>query len=59
MCPKKEGALASNEFISKFKMKAEHCTEQIPDDCETLEERMKATSLSDGSDDESQGKPNG
>lgn len=59
MCPKKEGALASNEFISKFKIKAEHCTEEIPDDCETLEEGMKATSLSDGSDDELEGKPNG
>lgn len=59
MCPKKEGALASSEFISKFKIKPEHCTEEMPDDCETLEEGMKATSLSDGSDDESKGKPNG
>lgn len=56
-CPKKEGALASNEFISKFKIKAEHDI-QIPEEHERLEEQIEAINLSDGSDD-SQGKPNG
>lgn len=57
MCPKKEGALASNEFVSKFKIKQEH--RRIPEDHKRLEEQMEAANLSDGSDDESQGKPNG
>ncbi|XP_019130769.2 differentially expressed in FDCP 6 [Larimichthys crocea] len=54
LCPKKEGALASNEFISKYKTRAN----QIREDDEGLEEQMEATNLSDGSN-ESQGKPNG
>lgn len=54
-CPKKE-ALASNEFISKFKIRADQ-NSQLPED-ERLEEQMEAANLSDGSD-ESQGKPNG
>ncbi|XP_075967775.1 differentially expressed in FDCP 6 homolog [Anarhichas minor] len=57
MCPKKEGALASNEFISKFKIRADQ-NRQTPEDGETLEEQMEAANLSDGSD-ESQRKPNG
>ncbi|XP_031715076.1 differentially expressed in FDCP 6 homolog [Anarrhichthys ocellatus] len=57
MCPKKEGALASNEFISKFKIRADQ-NRQTPEDGETLEEQMEASKLSDGSD-ESQRKPNG
>lgn len=57
MCPKKEGALASNEFISKFKIRADQ-NNQIPEDSETLEEQMEATNLSDGSD-ESLEKSNG
>lgn len=57
LCPKKEGALASNGFVSKFKIKPEH--KRIPEDHERLEEQMEAANLSDGSDDEPQGKPNG
>ncbi|XP_018542601.1 differentially expressed in FDCP 6 homolog isoform X2 [Lates calcarifer] len=57
MCPKKEGALASNEFISKFKKRADQ-NSQIPDHDRRLEEQMEAAHLLDGSD-ESQGKPNG
>ncbi|XP_054480406.1 differentially expressed in FDCP 6 homolog [Anoplopoma fimbria] len=57
MCPKKEGALASNEFISKFKIRADQ-NSQTPEDSETLEEQMEAANLSDGSD-VSQRKPNG
>ncbi|KAJ0012563.1 hypothetical protein NQD34_016897 [Periophthalmus magnuspinnatus] len=45
MCPKKEGALASNEFISKLKIKG-----QISEDKEHLEEQMGAANLSDGSE---------
>ncbi|XP_040001523.1 differentially expressed in FDCP 6 homolog isoform X2 [Xiphias gladius] len=56
-CPKKEGALASNEFISKFKMRADQ-NSQIPEDHRGLAEQMEAAHLSDRSD-ESQGKPNG
>ena len=54
MCPKKEGALASNEFITRFKIRAD----QDSQDGERLEEQLEAANLSDGSD-ESQGKPNG
>ncbi|XP_034719783.1 differentially expressed in FDCP 6 homolog [Etheostoma cragini] len=57
ICPKKEGALASNEFISKFKIGAEQIN-QIPEDSETLEEQLEAANLSDGSE-KLQGKPNG
>ncbi|XP_029318001.1 differentially expressed in FDCP 6 homolog [Cottoperca gobio] len=56
-CPKQEGALASNEFISKFKMRVDQ-NSQIPGGSETLEEQLEAANLSDGSD-ESQGNPNG
>ncbi|KAM7367200.1 hypothetical protein PAMP_015118 [Pampus punctatissimus] len=47
-CPRKEGALASNEFISKLKIRADPNSE-IPEN-KTLEEQMEATNLSDGSD---------
>lgn len=57
-CPKKEGALASNEFITKFKKKTEHNT-QTPEDELGFQEQMEATNLSDNSDDESDEKPNG
>lgn len=57
MCPKKEVALASNEFISKFKNRMDQ-NSQKPGDDEMLEEQMEAADLSDGSDD-SQGEPNG
>ncbi|XP_071391556.1 differentially expressed in FDCP 6 homolog [Centroberyx affinis] len=56
-CPKKEGALASNEFITKFKTRAGQDS-QSAEDREGLEEQMEAVSLSDGSD-ESQEKSNG
>ncbi|XP_056132559.1 differentially expressed in FDCP 6 [Lampris incognitus] len=46
ICPKKEGALASNEFISKFKTKAFQ-NSQSPEDMKGLEEHMMAASLSD------------
>ncbi|XP_076578847.1 differentially expressed in FDCP 6 homolog isoform X1 [Chaetodon auriga] len=57
MCPKKEGALASNEFINKYKIRASQ-NSQIPEGQKELEEQMEAANLSDGSD-ESQDKPNG
>ncbi|TDG96610.1 hypothetical protein EPR50_G00230650 [Perca flavescens] len=57
MCPKKEGALASNEFISKFKIRADQ-NNKIPEDSYTLEEQLEAANLSDGPE-KSQGKPNG
>ncbi|XP_071357973.1 differentially expressed in FDCP 6 homolog isoform X2 [Trachinotus anak] len=57
MCPKKEGALASNEFISKLKIRTNQ-NSQTPGDNQRLEEQMEAAHLSDRSD-ESQGKPNG
>ncbi|XP_022073411.1 differentially expressed in FDCP 6 homolog [Acanthochromis polyacanthus] len=56
MCPKKEGALASNEFITKFKISGQNS--QTGEDSERLEEQLEAVNLSDQSD-ESQGKPNG
>ncbi|CAN9508425.1 unnamed protein product [Ophioblennius macclurei] len=46
-CPKKEGALASNEFISKFKIRANQHSRTRDE----LEERMEAANLSDDSDD--------
>jgi len=46
MCPKKEGALASNEFISKYKIKADQNSRIRGDECERLEEQMEATNLS-------------
>lgn len=52
MCPKKEGALASNEFISKFKIRAEQNSSR------NLEEQLEAAHLSDKSD-QTQEKPNG
>ncbi|XP_026183202.1 differentially expressed in FDCP 6 homolog [Mastacembelus armatus] len=57
MCPKKEGALASNEFISKFKIRTKQ-NSQKPECSKRPEELTEAGKLSDGSD-ESQGKPNG
>lgn len=57
MCPKKEGALASNEFISKLKTRGGPIC-QIPEDVESLEEQMEAANLSDSSE-KSQEKPNG
>ncbi|XP_068442457.1 differentially expressed in FDCP 6 homolog [Clinocottus analis] len=59
-CPKKEGALASNEFIFKFK-KTDDQNQTADDDSdalEQLEDRMEAADLSDRSD-ELQEKPNG
>ncbi|XP_029350839.1 differentially expressed in FDCP 6 homolog [Echeneis naucrates] len=53
-CPKKEGALASNEFISKFKIRVEQNSQTVEDN-RRLEEQMEGAHLSD----ESQGKPNG
>ncbi|KAM3588251.1 uncharacterized protein V6R79_024553 [Siganus canaliculatus] len=57
LCPKKEGALASNEFISKYKVRSD-TNSQIQEDHERLEQQMEAANLSDGYDD-LQGKPNG
>uniref|UniRef100_A0A3P8SIU2 DEF6 guanine nucleotide exchange factor c n=1 Tax=Amphiprion percula TaxID=161767 RepID=A0A3P8SIU2_AMPPE len=56
MCPKKEGALASNEFITKFRISGQNS--QTEEDSERLEGQLEAINLSDESD-ESQGKPNG
>ncbi|KAM8740768.1 differentially expressed in FDCP 6 homolog isoform 1-T4 [Acanthopagrus schlegelii] len=58
LCPKKEGALASNEFITKLKVKGDQNNAMTPEDQEGLEEQLEAANLSDGSD-ESQEKPNG
>lgn len=58
LCPKKEGALASNEFITKLKVKGDQNNVTTPEDQEGLEEQLEAANLSDGSD-ESQEKPNG
>ncbi|XP_036977314.1 differentially expressed in FDCP 6 homolog [Acanthopagrus latus] len=58
LCPKKEGALASNEFITKLKVKGDQNNVMTPEDQEGLEEQLEAANLSDGSD-ESQEKPNG
>lgn len=57
VCPKKEGALASNEFISKYKIRAD-ATSHIQEDSDRLEEQMEAANLSDSSD-ESLAKSNG
>ncbi|XP_074554351.1 differentially expressed in FDCP 6 homolog [Halichoeres trimaculatus] len=58
MCPKKEGALASNEFISKYKIRPDPNL-QIPEgNEEQLEEQLEAVNLSDGLDD-TLGKANG
>ncbi|KAM4614842.1 differentially expressed in FDCP 6 homolog [Polymixia lowei] len=56
-CPKKEGALASSEFVSKFKMRVNEDSQSLQDK-EGLEEQMEAVSLSDESDG-TQEKPNG
>lgn len=58
LCPKKEGALASNEFITKLKVKGDQNSVTTPEDQEGLEEQLEAANLSDGSD-ESEEKPNG
>lgn len=56
-CPKKEGALASNEFISKYKIRCEQ--NLMPgEECDGLEELMESAHLSEEPD-ESQRKPNG
>ncbi|CAI5662017.1 unnamed protein product [Oreochromis niloticus] len=44
-CPKKEGALASNEFITKFKIRVD----QNRGDDESLEHQLEAANLSDES----------
>lgn len=58
LCPKKEGALASNEFITKFKSKIEHNSER-PEDVRGFEVDLEEENLSDNSDDKSDEKPNG
>ncbi|XP_034433952.1 differentially expressed in FDCP 6 homolog isoform X2 [Hippoglossus hippoglossus] len=60
VCPKKEGALASNEFITKLKKRSDQMDQidHMTEDDRTLDDYMEAAHLSDGSD-ESQGKPNG
>ena len=57
MCPKKEGALASNEFITKLKKRSDQIDEidHMTEDDRTLDDYMEATHLSD----EPQAKPNG
>ncbi|XP_024146860.1 differentially expressed in FDCP 6 [Oryzias melastigma] len=57
-CPRTEGALASNEFISKYKIRDDQNSQIGPEECEGLEEQMGAAHLSDASE-ESLGKPNG
>ncbi|XP_061570770.1 differentially expressed in FDCP 6 [Cololabis saira] len=58
VCPKKEGALASNEFISKFKIRGNQHSRIRGDEHDALDELMGSAHLSDESD-ESQRKPNG
>lgn len=50
--------MASNEFITKFKSKAEH-NNQTPEDDRRFEVELEEANLSDNSDDKSDGKPNG
>ncbi|KAF6731205.1 Differentially expressed in FDCP 6-like [Oryzias melastigma] len=57
-CPRTEGALASSEFISKYKIRDDQNSQIGPEECEGLEEQMGAAHLSDASE-ESLGKPNG
>lgn len=47
-CPKKEGALASNEFITKLKTRSD-LENSIPEETESLEETMSAAKLSETS----------
>ncbi|KAF7644593.1 hypothetical protein LDENG_00219410 [Lucifuga dentata] len=56
-CPKKDSALASNEFITKFRI-SDSQNSQLPENNKGLEKQMEAANLSDGSE-ESQKKPNG
>ncbi|KAM9772120.1 differentially expressed in FDCP 6 homolog [Syngnathus typhle] len=49
-CPKKEGALASNEFISKFKIRDARNLGALKEYRHTPEENMEALHLSDDSD---------
>ncbi|KAK0131895.1 Differentially expressed in FDCP 6 [Merluccius polli] len=49
-CPKKEGALASTEFISKYKTRA-GTTSPASELKQEVDKQMNAVSLSDGSDD--------
>ncbi|XP_053271177.1 differentially expressed in FDCP 6 homolog [Pleuronectes platessa] len=60
VCPKQEGALASNEFITKLKKRSDQIEQidHMTEDDRTLDDYMEAAHLSDGSE-ESQGKPNG
>ncbi|XP_019738647.1 differentially expressed in FDCP 6 homolog [Hippocampus comes] len=51
LCPKKEGALASNEFISKFKIQGTRSSNAPAEYRDTLEESMEAAHLSDDSED--------
>ncbi|XP_008299208.1 differentially expressed in FDCP 6 homolog isoform X2 [Stegastes partitus] len=55
-CPKKEGALASNEFLTKFRIRGQNS--QTEENSESLEEQLETTNLYDESD-EPQEKPNG
>lgn len=58
MCAKKE-ALASNEFITKYKLKEEEGTLSAQEhDLSNLKEQTETTNLSDGSDG-SEETPNG
>ncbi|XP_032445165.1 differentially expressed in FDCP 6 homolog [Xiphophorus hellerii] len=48
-CPKKEGALASNEFICKYKIRNEQNNRIRGDESENLEVQLEADSLSEES----------
>lgn len=48
-CPKKEGALASNEFICKYKIRNEQNNRIRGDESENLEVHLEADSLSEES----------
>ncbi|KAF7229266.1 differentially expressed in FDCP 6 homolog [Nothobranchius furzeri] len=50
ICPKKEGALASTEFISKYKIRHDRSNRIGGDEMEKLEERMEAAHMSDEAD---------
>ena len=51
MCPKKEGALASTEFISKYKSRAG----SPPPEPQGLDKHTYTVSKSEGSDDTAKG----
>ncbi|CAK6950023.1 differentially expressed in FDCP 6-like [Scomber scombrus] len=50
-CPKQEGALASNEFITKLKIRTDP-NSMTPENNKTLEELVEAANLSDGWDEQ-------